>query len=90
MYLRSLSLLLTCLLLGACSKVNQENYAKLQTGMQKSEVESLLGNPNECSGEAGLTSCNWGDDQTAISVQFAGDNVLMFFAKGLKLVTAPP
>jgi hypothetical protein len=84
MSLRFPLLLLICLLLGACNKVNQENYARLKTGMPKGEVENLLGSPNECSGAAGLTSCNWGDDETAISVQFAGDKVLMFFAKGLK------
>ncbi len=32
--------------------------------MAKSEVESLLGSPTECSGAIGLTSCTWGDERS--------------------------
>lgn len=81
---RSLVVLAACFLLAACSKINQENYSKLKAGMAKSEVESLLGSPSECSGAIGLTSCTWGDDKTFISVQFAGDKVMMFAGQGLK------
>jgi hypothetical protein len=84
MSLRNLAVLAACVLLAACSKINQENYAKLKAGMPKSEVESLLGSPTECSGAIGLTSCTWGDDKTFISVQFAGDKVMMFSGQGLK------
>lgn len=84
MSLRSFALLSCCLLLIACSKVNQQNYSKLKAGMAKAEVESLLGAPSECSGALGVTSCTWGDEQSFISVQYAGDNVLMFSGKGLK------
>lgn len=73
-----------CLLLAACSKVNQENYAKLKAGMTKAEVEALLGAPNECAGAIGLTSCTWGDEKTSISVQYAADKVMMFSGQGLK------
>ncbi|MNG32753.1 hypothetical protein D3C84_1188420 [compost metagenome] len=52
--------------------------------MPKAEVESLLGSPTECSGAIGLTSCNWGDEKVFISVQFAGDKVMMFSGQGLK------
>jgi hypothetical protein len=72
------------LLLTACSKVNQDNYAKLEAGMSKAAVESLLGKASECSGAVGMSSCIWGDEKTSISVQFAGDSVLMFSGKGLK------
>ncbi|MGL4317759.1 MAG: outer membrane protein assembly factor BamE domain-containing protein [Pseudomonas sp.] len=84
MSLRNLVVLATCVLLAACSKVNQENYSKLKAGMPKAEVESLLGSPSECSGAIGLTSCTWGDQKTFISVQFAGDKVMMFSGQGLK------
>ena len=84
MSLRRLALLTFCVLLAACSKVNQENYAKLQAGMAKAEVEALLGAPTECSGAVGISSCNWGDEKTFISVQYAGDKVLMFSGQGLK------
>jgi hypothetical protein len=76
--------LLACCLLAACSKVNQDNYAKLKAGMSKDEVESLLGAPGECAGALGMSSCTWGDDKSFISVQYAGDKVLMFSGKGLK------
>ncbi|PAU65961.1 hypothetical protein BZL41_04020 [Pseudomonas sp. PIC25] len=84
MSLRRIAVLSFCMLLAACSKVNQENYAKLKAGMTKAEVENLLGKPTECSGALGLSSCTWGDQQIFISVQFAGDKVMMFSGQGLK------
>ena len=76
--------LLACCLLAACSKVNQDNYSKLKPGMSKVEVEGLLGAPAECAGALGMSSCTWGDDTSYISVQYAGDKVLMFSGKGLR------
>ncbi|WP_369960213.1 outer membrane protein assembly factor BamE [Pseudomonas benzenivorans] len=84
MSFRLLALIALCVLLAACNKVNQANYSKLQAGMSKTEVEQLLGAPSECAGALGITSCTWGDEQSMISVQFAGDQVLMFSGKGLK------
>jgi hypothetical protein len=84
MSVRQLSLLCAVLLLSACSKVSQENYAKLNAGMAKAEVETLLGAPTECSGALGISSCTWGDAKSSISVQFAGDKVLLFSGQGLK------
>jgi len=84
MSLRSLALLSFLVFLTACSKVNQENYSKLSSGMAKAEVETLLGKPTDCSGALGMSSCTWGDKNSFISVQFAGDKVLMFSGQGLK------
>lgn len=84
MSLRTFAVLTACVLLAACSKINQENYSKLKAGMTKAEVESLLGSPDECSGAVGLTSCTWGDDKAVISVQYAADKVMMFSGQGLK------
>ena len=84
MSIRRIALLSFCVLLAACSKVNQENYAKLKAGMTKAEVEALIGEPAECAGAIGLTSCTWGDEKTSISVQYAGDKVMMFSGNGLK------
>lgn len=84
MSLRHFALLSFCVLLAACSKVNQENYAQLKTGMDKAEVENLLGAPGECSGAIGISSCTWGDKERFISVQYAGDKVLLFSGQGLK------
>ena len=84
MKLRSLALLSFCVLLAACSKINQQNFSKLSTGMPKAEVEKLLGSPADCSGALGMSSCTWGDKNSFISVQYAGDKVLMFSGQGLK------
>ncbi|MCE5364063.1 outer membrane protein assembly factor BamE domain-containing protein [Pseudomonas anguilliseptica] len=84
MSLRVVALLAGCLLLVACNKVNQDNYAQLKPGMSKDEVERLLGGPDECAGALGMSSCTWGNEQRFISVQYAGDKVLMFSGKGLK------
>lgn len=84
MSFRTLALIAACVLLVACNKVNQENYSKLKSGMSKTEVEGLLGAPDECSGALGLTSCTWGDQKAFISVQYAGNKVLMFSGQGLK------
>ncbi|MCU1717886.1 outer membrane protein assembly factor BamE [Pseudomonas sp. 5P_3.1_Bac2] len=84
MSLRTLAVFAACLLLAACNKVNQSNYAQLKAGMDKAAVESLLGKPTECSGALGVSSCTWGDQEQFISVQYAGDKVMMFSGKGLK------
>ncbi|WP_137820519.1 outer membrane protein assembly factor BamE [Pseudomonas sp. 2FG] len=84
MSLRRFALLSFCVLLAACSKINQENYSKIKTGMSKAEVESLLGAPTDCSGALGFSSCTWGDQKSFISIQYAGDQVLMFSGQGLK------
>jgi hypothetical protein len=84
MKLRTLALLSFCVLLAACSKINQQNFSKLSTGMPKAEVEKLLGSPTDCSGALGMSSCTWGDKNSFISVQYAGDKVLMFSGQGLK------
>lgn len=84
MSLRSLALLSLCVFLAACSKINQENYSKLTSGMSKAQVEQLLGAPTECSGALGMSSCTWGDEKSFISIQFAADQVLMYSGQGLK------
>src|SRR3546814_10471723 len=78
-------LLIACVvLLAACSPITQENFAKLKPGMERVEVEQLLGKPSECAGALGMSSCTWGEKKRFISVQFAGDKVMMFCGKGLK------
>ena len=84
MSLRRLALLSFCVFLAACSKINQENYAKLKVGMTKAEVEQLIGSPTDCSGALGMSSCTWGDKNSFIAVQYASDKVLMYSGQGLK------
>ncbi|WP_277961925.1 outer membrane protein assembly factor BamE domain-containing protein [Pseudomonas sp. RIT-To-2] len=84
MSLRSIALLSFCVLLAACSKINQENYSQIKAGMTKVEVEKLLGSPTDCSGALGVSSCTWGDKNSFISVQYAGEKVVMYSGQGLK------
>ncbi|WP_416422008.1 outer membrane protein assembly factor BamE [Pseudomonas sp. App30] len=84
MSLRSLALLSFCVLLAACNKINQENYSQIKAGMTKPEIEKLLGSPTDCSGALGMSSCTWGDKNSFISVQYAGDKVVMYSGQGLK------
>jgi len=84
MSLRRLSLLAVVVSLTACSPVTQENFAKLKAGMPRAEVEELLGKPGECAGALGMSSCTWGAKHRFISIQFAGDKVMMFSGQGLQ------
>lgn len=84
MSLRSLALLSLCVLLTACNKINQENYSKIHAGMSKAEVEQLLGSASDCSGALGMSSCTWGNKEAFISVQYAGDKVVIYSGQGLK------
>lgn len=81
---RLFALLASALLLGACSPVTQENFARLEAGMSRVDVEQLLGKPSECAGALGMSSCLWGDQERFISIQFAGDKVMLFSGKGLQ------
>jgi hypothetical protein len=84
MSLRIIALLALVASLIGCSKVNQENYDRLKTGMSKAEVEEVLGKPNHCDAAMGVSSCVWGDEQRAINVQYARDVVLTYSGRGLQ------
>ena len=66
-------------LLAACSKVTQENFAKIQDGMSEQEVQALLGKPGESSNITVLglsgTSSRWVADDGSIAVQFVNGKV---------------
>jgi len=70
-------------LMTACSKVNNENYDAIETGMDYSEIEALLGNPTECDEIFGMKQCKWGDYNKNIDVKFIADKVSIFSKKGL-------
>ena len=62
--------------LAACSKVNQENFAKVQDGMTEEQVTAILGKPTESSsvnvlGVSG-TSSRWVSGDAVITVRFVG------------------
>ena len=71
------------LALTACSKVTPENYEQISVGMDKSEVEALLGSASQCEEKTMHIDCVWGNDSTNIKVTFVGDKVTLHSEKGL-------
>ena len=68
-------------LLVACSKVNQENFARIQDGMTEQEVIGVLGKPTESSsvnvlGVSG-TSSRWTSGDAVITVRFVNGKVAL-------------
>ena len=80
---KSIVLIALCLLLAGCSKLTMDNYNKIKTGMNYSEVVEILGQPDTCSETLGVRSCQWGDDQRHAQVNFVGDKVLLSYAHNL-------
>ena len=81
--MRYLIVLFSVLLLTAWSKVTQENYNQLKTGMSQVEVEEFLGSADMCTETLGTKTCSWGNESKSITVSFVGDNVLVISNKGL-------
>ena len=80
MNLRAL-VLIAVLALAACSRVTQENFAKIRDGMSEQEVRALLGEPTESSSAQLLgvsgTSSRWIDGDTVIVVRFVNGKVAL-------------
>jgi len=68
------------LLVAACSRVTQENYAKIQDGMSEQEVLALLGPATESGGMSVLGvsggSSKWVAGDALISIQFVNGKVV--------------
>jgi hypothetical protein len=68
------------LLLAACSKVTQENYARIQDGMSEQEVVALLGPATDSGGVSllGLSggSSRWVAKDAVITIQFVNGKVI--------------
>ena len=62
------------LLLAACSKITQENFARIQDGMSEQEVAAILGSPTESSSTSILgisgTSSKWAASDSVITIRF--------------------
>ncbi len=69
------------LLLAACSKVTQENFAKIHDGMTEQQVAAILGGATETSSGSILgisgTSSIWRDGEATITVRFVNGKVAM-------------
>lgn len=73
--------LLAALLIAACSKVTQENFAKIQDGMSEQEVLALLGTPTESNSVTVLgvsgTASRWVAGDAEINVRFVNGKVAL-------------
>lgn len=76
-------LIVSLLAFWGCSKINQENYQKIEIGMSYDEVVAILGEPAACKSILGTQSCDWGQESRMISIKFAADNVVFRSAEGL-------
>jgi hypothetical protein len=69
------------LLLAACSKVTQENFAKIQDGMSEQEVTAILGSPTESSSGSILgisgTASKWAGGDATIAIRFVNGKVAL-------------
>ena len=69
------------LALAACSKVTQENFAKIRDGMSEKEVHEILGSPTESSTTSVLgisgTSSKWISGDAVISIRFVNGQVAL-------------
>jgi hypothetical protein len=70
---------LAFLALAACTRISQENFSRIQTGMTEQEVSSILGSPSESSSGSMLgisgTSSRWVSRDAEITVRFVGGKV---------------
>jgi outer membrane protein assembly factor BamE (lipoprotein component of BamABCDE complex) len=78
-----IALSLLAMLFG-CSNLTMENYSKIKMGNEYSEVVKILGKPDNCSEALFVKNCVWGNEQKNITVNFAGDKVLLFTRKNIK------
>ena len=77
----SILALAAILFLAACSKVNQENFAKVEESMSEQEVSAILGTPTESNsvnilGVSG-TASRWVRGDTVITVRFVNGKVAL-------------
>jgi hypothetical protein len=67
--------------LAACTKVNQENFARIQEGMSEQEVIALLGTPTESNSVNVLgisgTSSRWVGGDAEITIRFVNGQVAL-------------
>jgi len=78
-FIKNISILFFLTLLIACSQVTEENYDRIESGMEEATVIKILGEPAESSsmGIGSLTgkSSVWDDGKMRISIQFFNGKV---------------
>ncbi len=78
-FIKKLAILLFCITLIACSRVTEENYDRIENGMEEAAVIDILGEPDEAAGmEIGSLSgksSTWDDGKARITIQFFNGKV---------------
>ena len=79
-------IVVAALLVAACSKVTQENFARVQDGMSEEAVRAILGTPTESNSVSVLgvsgTVSRWVSGDAVITVRFVnGKAALKAFEK---------
>ena len=73
--------ILALLALVACSKVTQENFAKVEEGMTEAQVIAVLGAPTESNSVTVLgisgTSSRWASGDAEITIRFVNGKVAL-------------
>lgn len=72
------------LVLLGCSRLTLDNYNRIAMGMHYDEVIELIGSPRKCDDVMGVRSCEWGDDERSVQVNFVAGQVLIFSSRNLK------
>lgn len=71
--------LAAALLLAACSRITQENFSRIETGMSEQEVIGLLGSPTESNSVEVLgisgTASRWVGREAEINIRFVNGKV---------------
>lgn len=81
--MKKLLIIAATLSLAACSKVSLENYEKIKVGMDKTEVETILGSTDNCVEKTLHTNCIWGDEAKNIEITLVSDKVTLYSKHGL-------
>ncbi len=81
--MKKLLIIAATLSLAACSKVSLENYEKIEVGMDKAEVEAILGSADNCVEKTLHTNCVWGDESKNIEITLVSDKVTIYYKHGI-------
>jgi len=84
MKMRMIVLLVLVAMLPGCSKLTVDNYAKIKTGIEYSEVVKILGKPDSCSEALFVKSCIWGNEQKNITINFVSDKAILSSSRNIK------
>jgi hypothetical protein len=80
----SIVLAVAAVMLAGCSKLTMDNYTKVKTGLEYSQVVAIIGKPDSCSEALFVKSCVWGDEQKNITVNFVSDKVMLATCRNIR------